>query len=95
MHAIIGTIMATAATAETGVASGIIDTGSAIGNMSAAGILGVVCLACIYALVKVYKDKTADEADLKTIIASSTQAITKNSEVLDALKDQIGNCTKK
>jgi len=37
-----------------------IEAGEKFGNLGASAILGVVCLACVYALVKLYRDKEND-----------------------------------
>ena len=95
MHYIYGSWLGLAVVGETAIAGGIVNTGTSIGNLGAAGILGVVCVACIYALVKVYKDKTADEQDLKSIIASSTKAISDNTNTLEKLNDNIDKCSKR
>jgi len=88
-------IMSMSIAGETGLASGVLDTGSSLANLGAAGILGAVCVACIYALVYVYKDKTRDEQDLKTIIASSTKAISDNTNTLEKLNSNIDKCSKR
>ena len=96
MHNIImTTILATAAVGETGAVSDIIAQGQNLGNMSAAAILGVVSLTAVIGLIFLYKDKSKDDAELKTIIASSTAAITKNSELLDKLNITVSSCNKK
>ena len=90
-----GSILAAAAAGESAISTGIIDAGTALGNLSASAILGVVCLCCIYAIIKLYRDKENSEEALKTMIASTTSAISKNSEMLDKISDKIDKCGQK
>lgn len=77
---------------EAGIATDVVNTGSSLANLSAAGILGVVALASVLALVKVYSQK---QADTKETILLLTNTISKNTECLTALKDAVATCTKR
>lgn len=68
---------------------------SAAQNMAGiapAAVWALVALISVIGLAKLYVDKSKDEADLKTIIASSVDAIAKNTTVLDKLSDKIDRC---
>jgi len=69
-----------AVVAEAGLAAEIIDTGSKLGNLTAASVLGVVCVACVWAMVKLYKDKAKETESVKEVASKAVEAITKQNE---------------
>lgn len=83
----VGAFVGTAGVAGIG-ADAIINEGDKIASLGTAGILGVVSLACVCALVKLYREKTADAKDyndkLYSLIESNTQL---NTQFKDAVKD--------
>lgn len=84
-----------AAVGETVTVDSIAQQGATLGGLSAAAIWAAVALVSIVGLIKLYKDKQKDEQELKSIIGQTTQAITKNTEVLDKLSDKIDQCPKR
>ena len=81
---IISMALAAAVVGEAGLATDVITTGSGLGNLGASAILGIVSLASIYALVKLYKDK---QAEMKETLILLKSTIEKNTETLQALRD--------
>jgi len=81
---IISMALASAIIGEAGLATDVISTGSGLGNLGASAILGIVSLASIYALVKLYKDK---QAEMKETLILLKGTIEKNTETLQALRD--------
>ena len=71
---------------ETGVAGDVISGGTSLGNLPAACILGIVSLAAVIGLVKVYREKQEEN---KETIQMLKDTIDKNTVTLQALKD---NC---
>jgi len=43
--------------------SPLIEDGSKLGSLGSQAIMGIVCLACVYALVKIYKDKEKSQKE--------------------------------
>jgi len=82
-------ILMLAIVGETGIATEVIDTGSKLANLGAASILGIVALAAIIALVKVFNLKQSEN---KETIQMLHDTIQENTRTLQALKD---NCTRK
>jgi hypothetical protein len=74
---------------ETGVATGILDAGSAAANLGAAGILGAVAIAAIIGMVKLYNDSKKDTAETIELLHTTVK---ENTDVLRQLKE---NCTKR
>ena len=77
--------LALVSAAGIGIAQAIpIEAGKKLGNLGASAILGVVCLASIYALVRLYRDKEKD-------VIESRKA---HSEYTDKLIEMIEENTK-
>lgn len=76
--------LAAAVVGEAGLATEVITTGSGLGNLGASAILGIVSLASIYALVKLYRDK---QAEMKETLILLKDTIEKNTSTLQAIKD--------
>jgi hypothetical protein len=94
-YLVLGSIAAVAGSAEANTVNEIVKQGADLGNLSAAAIWALVALISVIGLVKLYMDKSKDDSELKTIIKDTTQAITKNTEVLEKLSDNVGQCPKK
>lgn len=80
-----------AVVAEAGIAGEVLDTGSQLGNMGAAAILGCVCVALIVALYKVYTQKQEENKETLTMLRDT---ISKNTETLQSIKDHCLNKNK-
>ena len=80
--------LAAAVVGEAGIATDLIQTGSNLGQLGAAGILGIVALASIFALVKVYL-RNQEQSDETIVLLKDT--IEKNTTTLQSLRD---NCFK-
>ena len=92
---ILTTIIAAAVVGEAGTVQEITQQGQNLGNLSQAAVWATVALVAVIGLVRLYWDKKSDEEDLKTIIKDTTQAITKNTDVLERLNQSVSSCPKK
>jgi len=94
-------ILLLAVVGEAAVAADILKTGSELGNMTAAGILGVVCIVCVIALCRLYRDKSKETDAIRQIAEKSVEAITKANErtgeqikLLESMHNDISLCRK-
>ena len=78
---------------ETAVATDVISGGIKLGQLGASAILGVVCVACVCGILKLYKDKQSENKEtiltLKTVVEKNTEAIAKNSEIMEDLSKKL------
>ena len=88
---VISSLLGLSVAAETAIATDIISTGSSLGNMGAAAILGVVCVSLIVALVKVYTQKQEENKETLLMLKDT---ISKNTETLQSIKDHCINRNK-
>ncbi len=54
-----------------------IATGSKLGSLGASAILGVVCICCVWALVKLYRDKEKDVIESRKAHEEHTERLYK------------------
>jgi len=90
-----GSWLALSVVGEVSTVDQITTQGANLGNLSSAGIWALVALVSVIGLVYVYRQKSKDDEELKVIIKDTTAAITKNSEVLEKLDNNISNCPKR
>jgi hypothetical protein len=90
-----GSWLALSVVGEVSTVDQITTQGANLGNLSSAGIWALVALISVIGLVYVYRQKSKDDEELKVIIKDTTAAITKNSEVLEKLDNNISNCPKR
>jgi hypothetical protein len=90
-----GSWLALSVVGEVSTVDQITTQGANLGNLSSAGIWALVALVSVIGLVYVYRQKSKDDEELKVIIKDTTQAITKNSEVLEKLNNTVSNCPKR
>jgi hypothetical protein len=90
-----GSWLALSVVGEVSTVDQITTQGANLGNLSSAGIWALVTLISVIGLVYVYRQKSKDDEELKVIIKDTTAAITKNSEVLEKLDNNISNCPKR
>jgi hypothetical protein len=90
-----GSWLALSVVGEISTVDQITSQGANLGNLSSAGIWALVALVSVIGLVYVYRQKSKDDEELKIIIKDTTAAITKNSEVLEKLDNNISNCPKR
>ena len=80
-----------------------ITTGQQLGKASASVVLGIVCVSCVVAMYRLYKDKQEQERShnqaLYNLIASSTQNMQSNADsnrevaaILVELKTEMLKC---
>ena len=79
----------------------LLDEGQKLGQMSALGVLGFVCVICIIGMMTVYRDRKADVDKLYALIEASTKSITETSEAIKSntslmveIKDVMHSCNK-
>ena len=60
--------------------------------LAPSAVWALVALISVVGLIKLYRDKSKDDEQLKTIIAETTRAVTQNTVVLDKLSDKIDRC---
>lgn len=77
-------VLSAAVIGETGIATEIINTGSSLSQFSASAVLGIVACSCVYAMVKLYKDKQTEGKDTIILLQDT---IKKNTETLQSIKD--------
>jgi len=95
MNFVYGSWLVLSVIGEAVTADKIIEQGNTLGNMASASTWALVALVSVIGLIKLYRDKSKDEEDLKNIIKETTIAITKNTETLDKLNDSVSRCPKK
>ena len=67
--------------------AGPLEIGDRLGQMGVASVLGAVAVVCVCGMVRLSRERTAAEHahidDLNTVVKSNTEAMTKNTAVLE------------